>query len=78
MLDIKFIREKTSCVKKAIKARNMTVNIDEILGIDDERRLLLGNVEALKQKRNTSSIGTSVQGYCAKHNRHFICSGKVL
>ena len=78
MLDIKFIREKTREVKKAVKNRNMAVGIDEILAIDEERRLLLGNVEALKQKRNTSSIGTSVQGYCAKHNRHFICSGKVL
>jgi len=59
MLDIKFIREKTSFLKKAVKARNMTVDIDEILAIDDERRLLLGNVEALKQKRNTASTEIS-------------------
>ena len=55
MLDIKFIREETDCVKNAVKNRNMAVDIDEILAIDEERRLLLGNVEALKQKRNTAS-----------------------
>lgn len=59
MLDIKFIREKTREVKKAVKNRNMRVDIDEILGIDNERRLLLGNVEALKQKRNTASTEIS-------------------
>ena len=59
MLDIKFIKENASFVKKAVKNRNMRVNINEILGIDDERRLLLGNVEALKQKRNTASTEIS-------------------
>ena len=59
MLDIKFIREKISCVKKAVKNRNMAVDIDEILAIDEERRSLLGNVEALKQKRNTASTEIS-------------------
>ena len=38
MLDIKFIREKTREVKKAVKNRNMAVDIDEILAIDEERR----------------------------------------
>ncbi|MCK5595354.1 serine--tRNA ligase [bacterium] len=59
MLDIKFIREETNCVKNAVKNRNMSVDIDEILRIDEERRLLLGNVEALKQKRNTASTEIS-------------------
>ena len=59
MLDIKFIRENTSFVKEAVKNRNMAVDIDEILAIDDERKLLLGNVEALKQKRNTASTEIS-------------------
>ncbi|MDO9463729.1 MAG: serine--tRNA ligase [bacterium] len=55
MLDIKFIREKTSCVKKAVKNRNMSVDIDEILAIDKARRLLLGEAEILKQRRNLAS-----------------------
>ena len=59
MLDIKFIKEKTGLVKKAVKDRNMTVDIDEILAIDEERRSLLGNAEALKQKRNTASTEIS-------------------
>lgn len=59
MLDIKFIREETNCVKNAVKNRNMSVDIDEILAIDEERRLLLGNVEVLKQKRNTASTEIS-------------------
>ena len=59
MLDIRFIREETDCVKNAVKNRNMAVDVDEILDIDEERRLLLGKVEVLKQKRNTASAEIS-------------------
>lgn len=55
MLDLKFIRENTGAVKKAIKDRGMTLDINKLTSLDSERRTMLTEVEALKNKRNTES-----------------------
>lgn len=55
MLDIKFIRENPDKVAEALKNRGAAVGLDEFLGLDKQRRELLGEVEALKSKRNTVS-----------------------
>lgn len=55
MLDIKFIRENPDKVVAALKNRNATAGLDEFLDLDKRRRELLGEVEALKNKRNTVS-----------------------
>ena len=55
MLDIKFIRENTDVVKNALKARNNKLDIDEVLRLDEERRKLLMEVEALKAQRNKAN-----------------------
>ena len=38
MLDIKFIRENAEIVKEAIKNKNESANIDEILNLDKKKR----------------------------------------
>ncbi|MCC7362870.1 MAG: serine--tRNA ligase [Dehalococcoidia bacterium] len=61
MLSIQFIRENTERVKRDVVLRNSSAPIDRIIQLDDERRLLLGQVEQLRAKRNTVSkaIGAS-------------------
>ena len=55
MLDIKFIRENVDAVKDALKNRNSKLDLDELLGIDLERRGIVREVEELKNQRNTMS-----------------------
>lgn len=56
MLDIKLIREKPDWVKQQL-ARTETdgTSVDAALALDEERRTLLQEVEALKAERNTVS-----------------------
>ena len=55
MLDIKFIRDNPDKVVEGLKNRGASVGLDEFLGLDKQRRELLGEVETLKNKRNTVS-----------------------
>lgn len=55
MLDLKFIRENTSLVKKGLKNKGEAAEIDKILSLDVERRKLLQKVEKMKHERNVSS-----------------------
>lgn len=52
MLDIKFIRENTEIVKKAVEEKGVDLNVDRLLEMDDKRRDLLGKVETLRAERN--------------------------
>lgn len=51
MIGIKTIREQTTLVRDALKARNMTGPIDEILELDLKRRALLVKVENDRAER---------------------------
>ena len=55
MLDLKFIRENREKVQEMLKNRNNDLNLDEFFQLDDQRREILGEVELLKQRRNTAS-----------------------
>ena len=57
MLDLKMIRTDADAVKAAIKKREMDLDavIDEILDIDEKRRALMGEVEAMKAEQNAVS-----------------------
>ncbi len=55
MLDIKFIRENPELVKTAVKNKNESANIDQILEIDQQRRNIIAEVEKLKALRNSVS-----------------------
>src|SRR5262245_5568095 len=55
MLSLQVIRENTDRVKRDILLRNTTAPIDRILVLDEERRKLLGEVEALRARRNAAS-----------------------
>jgi seryl-tRNA synthetase len=61
MLDIKLIRERPDFVRQRLAARGAgdETRIDELLKLDEQRRKLLGEVEALKaqRKRVSKEIG---------------------
>jgi seryl-tRNA synthetase len=56
MLDLNLIRETPDLVRTALKNRQMEVSqVDDILRLDEKRRSLLTQVEALKAERNVTS-----------------------
>lgn len=55
MLDIKFVRANPERVEESLKNRGMDVDLKDFLGLDEERRKLVAEVEVLKNKRNTVS-----------------------
>jgi seryl-tRNA synthetase len=55
MLDIKFIRDNTETVKKALNDRGAKIALEVLLSLDEQKRALLGKVEALKSQRNKVS-----------------------
>jgi len=55
MLDLKFIRENRDLVRDGAEAKGITVNLDEIFALDDKRRALIQEGDALKAKRNLFS-----------------------
>ena len=55
MLDIKFIRENPDLVREALQKRQFSEPIDDILALDERRRSLLTEVEALRARRNEVS-----------------------
>ena len=56
MLDINFIRSNKALVEHSIKEKMYkNVNLDEILDLDDKRKTLLQQVEALRKERNDNT-----------------------
>jgi len=55
MLDIKFIRENKELVKENIVKRQMNFDVGKLLLLDEERRVLLQEVEVLRAEQNKAS-----------------------
>jgi seryl-tRNA synthetase len=55
MLDMRFIRENPERVREGIDAKGLKVNLGEIITLDERRRKIIQEVEALKAKRNDVS-----------------------
>ena len=55
MLDLKFMRENKEQVEEWLRNRGSDLTLDEFTKLDEERRAILGEVEALKSKRNSES-----------------------
>ena len=52
MLDVKFIRENLELVEKSTKEKGYKIDVTEVLSLDDKRKEILNEVEALRAKRN--------------------------
>ena len=56
MLDINLVREQPEVVRKSLQDRQMTSEpVDQILALDEQRREVIRQVEALKAERNAVS-----------------------
>ena len=55
MLDIQYIRENHKKVKQAASNKNISVDIDELLTLDQKRRELLQEIEKLRKARNETA-----------------------
>ena len=56
MLDIKFIRENKDIIKEGAKKKNVEVDVDELLSVDEKRLTLLSRVEFLRGEQNKASV----------------------
>src|SRR5687767_8290370 len=59
MLDIQFIRENTEQVKQAAKNKNVDVDIDKLLKLDEQWRSLSSKADELRHKKNELSVSAS-------------------
>lgn len=59
MLDINFIRDNIDLIKQTIQDRNMTVDVDRLLVLDEARRALITEVEEAKAARNAMTKNTT-------------------
>lgn len=67
MLDIKFIKENKDVIAAAIKNKNREVDLDALLALYEERRVLRQKIDETNQKRNAAArernieLGTSLK-----------------
>lgn len=64
MLDLHFVRENLDAVKTALENRNFpTASLEKFVELDAERRRVIGETDAINQKRNSASkeIGALMQ-----------------
>ena len=54
MLSMQFIREHTDAVRKSLADRQTPGPVDEILSLDEQRRALLAEIEALRAEQNAA------------------------
>ncbi|MDR0915361.1 MAG: serine--tRNA ligase [Endomicrobium sp.] len=55
MIDINFIRKHVNDVKQAILNRNQHINVDNLLMLDNNRKILIKKIENLRMERNQLS-----------------------
>lgn len=55
MIDLAFIRENVPLIRQALRDLNTSAPLDEILSLDQRRREILSEVEALRAERNRVS-----------------------
>lgn len=55
MLDIKFIRENIDLVRQSLNERNLKLDLDAFIRLDDSRRKNLSELEGLRSERNKAN-----------------------
>src|ERR1700677_601126 len=57
MLDIKFIRENKDVVIAGAKKKHITVDIDQLIAVDEKRRELQAKIDGMRAEQNAASNG---------------------
>ncbi|MFA6974035.1 MAG: serine--tRNA ligase [Parcubacteria group bacterium] len=76
MLDIKYIRENSDKMKEAIVNKNIKLDLDALLVLDDKRRAAMQFVEELNAKKN--KLNDLIQQATLENRATLIEQGKVI
>ncbi|AHH08187.1 serine--tRNA ligase [Borrelia anserina] len=77
MLDLKFIRDNLELIRKNIKARGLTLDINLLILLDNERRKLVTKIGELNSARNENA--NAMKGKMDDSRRHYLIeTGKAL
>lgn len=55
MLDIKFIRENPDLIKEAVRKKNVSLDVDALLALDDQRKAMMMEFENVRAEQNRLS-----------------------
>jgi seryl-tRNA synthetase len=77
MLDIKFIKKNKEEIKKAVKNKQIDVDIDLLLELSQKRKNLLAEIEELRAERN-KNVEKVKETKEEKEKTNFIEKGKVI
>ncbi len=55
MIDLKFIRENVEAVKAGLKAKNVKIDLDVLLVLDQDKRKLTLELEGIRSKKNAAN-----------------------
>jgi seryl-tRNA synthetase len=78
MLDLKFIRDNKDKVKEAIRNKNLKIDIDEMLSLDEDRRRLLVETETMKAERNKANDEIASLMKAKKNPKELIGKMKIV
>lgn len=76
MLDIKFIRENIDLVREGARKKHIDVDLDKLIGLDDKRKELLGQVEEKKAAQN--KVSESIPSADAEEKQKLIAEMQTL
>jgi seryl-tRNA synthetase len=76
MLDPKYVREHAEEVKANCVRRNISVDVDRLVALDEKRLELLRAAEALRAERNT--VADAMKSVAASEREALIAKGKAL
>ena len=76
MLDIKFIRANRALVKDAARKKKISVDVDKLIALDDERLSLLREIEAIRAEQNAQS--QKIQELPAEEREQAIIAMRIL
>jgi seryl-tRNA synthetase len=78
MLDLRVIRSDPAGVKKALLTKNVEADIEGLLGLDEQRRRLIGEVEAKKAHKNAVSAAIGKEKAAGRESEDRIVAMRQL
>jgi seryl-tRNA synthetase len=76
MLDIRFIRDNAEAVQENARHKNYSVDITQLLKLDDKRRELSSKADDLRERRNANAA--KMKGIQGKPDQLIIDEGKAI
>lgn len=76
MLDIKFIRDNKDVVAAGAKKKRINFNVDELISVDDERRMIISKVEEKRARQN--EVSTKIVSATPEQKSTYLLEMKAL